>query len=122
RCGAPAAPRRRPAPIAPTLSDSARISASAYYGQRTTDNGQEDKRRRGSRVEVPAASRMGDVLLTTVLPSHRDRRDAQSLFFLLEDDDVGGDHDHHALRVPADADVAEQAVDERDLGEHGHAE
>src|SRR5262245_36944494 len=49
-------------------------------------------------------------------------RDAEPLLFLLEDDDPRGDHQHQAVGLPADADVAEEAVDQRGLREDRRAE
>jgi hypothetical protein len=50
------------------------------------------------------------------------RTGAQPLLLLLEDDDAGRNHQHQAAGRPADADVAEQAVDQGRLREDRGAE
>ena len=48
--------------------------------------------------------------------SDGDRGDAEPFLLFFQDDDPRGDHQHETLRVPADADVAEQTIDQRGLG------
>ena len=82
------------------------------------------RRNRGSDGLMPVFNRARSVELPSdpSTGSEGDRRNAELLLFLLEDDDPRRDHQHDAAGDAVDAHVAEQTVDERNLGDDRHAE